>query len=1195
TGALDLQGLVMENGYLTVSNGASLNLVDSRLQDFNGAMLEADSAGNVTAERTIFRDYGRMNIVGSPSVFRHCLLERISDLGLSISGDGSVHQWLNSTAREAIAPDVTGLSVAGDTSLTVRDGLFHDFNQFGVSVNGSHGIMEDTLIYDIGTFGVRLLGGASVTQDHVTVANCSTGISGTLTLLENSILWDNGAPFNPNPDSATYSDIQLPNDAIHPGTGNFNRNPWFVDPSDGDYRLQTISPARLSDESGADRGTAFPNGANPIAPANLIAFNSGPVGIVLNWTDTGPDEEWFDIERHDGSSWINVARVAADSTGYFDQNLNQNTLYTYRVRSVHRRGRSLPSNTASAQTSLIPSSQNLADDLRITELHYHPANGVFDGDEIEFIEFKNTGAQPLDLSGVFFSEGLDFTFPDNTLLMPGDFFVLVRNPIAFTNRYPAVTPDGVYAGGGLANGGEQLRIADSNGVDVLVFEYDNAWYSTTDGGGYSLVRTQPWSDPDQAASWRPSTGLHGSPNADDPAPAFGTIVINEVLAHTDPPFEDAIELYNAGTSMVNIADWRLSDDPDELDKFRIPGGTMLNPGDFAVFYEADFGSGPNPFFLSELGDEVILSSAVGNNFGPYRTRVDFGASDQAVSFGRIPRSDGDVDFCRLDATTFGEDAPATVAEFRMGTGDSNSPPAVGPVVINEIMYHPPDGGDEFIELLNNTASLVPLFDLANPSNTWRLTNAVEFVFPPNVSIPPGERILVVDIDPELFRTRYGLALSQAIYGPYSGRLANGGERLELHKPGAPEPDGGVPYILMDKVAYDDLPPWPEAADGTGPSLERVSANAYGNDPASWEASTLGGTPGAANSIGGLPVLAFALPETSATEGDSNLLVRVLLQPASATGVLVQYAVTGGDAAGGGIDYTLPNGTLSFWPWDTEKTIEVQLHDNGLSEPDEWFEITLANPANAQLGGQFVHRINLSDEDGGTLDAPSFVQPSTLFLDSLLVTITSSLPDAVIYYTSDGSNPDRSSMIYTGPFTVTNSVKIKAIAVRGGFANSTFTEAVYTRVAPTLDDEDADGIPDLWEINLTVIDTNDSLDSLFDIMPDGDLDADSFTEFEEYMAGTDPLDPLSFPMIDIALTNGFEAVSTFGISTSDKVGYSGRTRFYRIEQNTNMPVDVWMALPGMDNLPGNDMPLIYSNPIQGSPPFRFYRTQTWLDP
>lgn len=61
-----------------------------------------------------------------------------------------------------------------------------------------------------------------------------------------------------------------------------------------------------------------------------------------------------------------------------------------------------------------------------------------------------------------------------------------------------------------------------------------------------------------------------------------------------------------------------------------------------------------------------------------------------------------------------------------------------------------------------------------------------------------------------------------------------------------------------------------------------------------------------------------------------------------------------------------------------------------------------------------------------------------------VQITDGSPDAVIYYTTDGSDPTSRSAVYTGPVTVTSSAsKLKAIAGGPFYFNSLISEAVYT--------------------------------------------------------------------------------------------------------------------------------------------------------
>lgn len=203
-----------------------------------------------------------------------------------------------------------------------------------------------------------------------------------------------------------------------------------------------------------------------------------------------------------------------------------------------------------------------ASPLRITEIMYHPAgDAAAIRDEYEFIELKNTGTTPLDLSGFNF-EGIDFTFPAQTTVAPGAFLVLARNPTAFARRYPGVSYHGIFWGK-LSDGGEKVRLRNSDGNTIISVEYDDdpPWPLSPDGFGYSLVLGDTTGEPDNPESWRASAALHGSPGGDDPEPAYGYgLVINEVLAHSDPPYEDAVELYNPTGNSIDIGGWYLSDD-----------------------------------------------------------------------------------------------------------------------------------------------------------------------------------------------------------------------------------------------------------------------------------------------------------------------------------------------------------------------------------------------------------------------------------------------------------------------------------------------------------------------------------------------------------------------------------------------------------------------------------------------------------
>ncbi|MHC4865966.1 MAG: Calx-beta domain-containing protein [Planctomycetota bacterium] len=114
-----------------------------------------------------------------------------------------------------------------------------------------------------------------------------------------------------------------------------------------------------------------------------------------------------------------------------------------------------------------------------------------------------------------------------------------------------------------------------------------------------------------------------------------------------------------------------------------------------------------------------------------------------------------------------------------------------------------------------------------------------------------------------------------------------------------------------------------------------------------------------------PTIQFMYDASGDLETITPAYVEVVVGDADA-GVTytVDYAVTGGTATGGGVDYTLANGTLTFVPSDTSELISIDIVDDGTTEIDETIIITLSNPTgiNAQLGTLTEHTYTIFDPD-----------------------------------------------------------------------------------------------------------------------------------------------------------------------------------------------------------------------------------------
>ena len=619
------------------------------------------------------------------------------------------------------------------------------------------------------------------------------------------------------PESARWGDARKFTIGANPGTGvTFTRDEWWIPEMQQLYSnyfgnieqlyLNTFRTSGLYPVTGAPVLSQF-GGTVPAGFAVSISHTN--IGGTIYYTTDGSDPRQY------GTALVSPAALPYSAP----IPINTATLVSARVLDGYGW-------SALVQAPFYPP-QDLSR-LVLTELMYNPTNsGTTNGDEFEFLELKNMSANTLNLSGLSFSQGITFTFTNGTLLAPGAFFVLVRNPAAFSARYPTIRANGVYTGK-LDNSGETLTLSHPTGTKVLSLTWgDRApWPVTADGFGFSLVQRLPGASqaPDNGSEWRASSKPGGSPGADDPEPAIPPIVINEILAHTDLPQVDAIEIYNSTPTNAAIGGWFLTDDPSVPLKYRIPFGTTIAPYGLRAFDAHQFNAFPGTptnFLLSSTGDQAYLFSANTNGqLTGYNHGVEFGASFNGVSFGRVLNEIGE-EFYPLQIN-------ATI-------GQANSGPRIGPVVINEVHYHPVPGGCEFIELLNTATTNVPLFSTAFPTNTWQI-KGVGFTFPTNITLEPNGLLLVTATNPGAFRALYDVPAAVLVLGPFSGALQNSGENIQLQAPDTPDTNE-VPYVSVEELRYNDRAPWPQAADGSGLSLQRLNPTGFANSPANWLAAS----------------------------------------------------------------------------------------------------------------------------------------------------------------------------------------------------------------------------------------------------------------------------------------------------------------------------------------------------------------------
>ena len=457
-----------------------------------------------------------------------------------------------------------------------------------------------------------------------------------------------------------------------------------------------------------------------------------------------------------------------------------------------------PSSQQASYEPLGPSSRRTG--LVFSEVMYHPTNRA-DGKVLEFIELYNSNPFFEDIGGWRITGDVDYVFPAGTKIAANSFIVVAPSPGDVQSVY-GIT--GVLGGftNRLPNSSGTIRLRKKSGGIVLQLNYSDGspWPVAADGAGHSLVLARPSFGEGSARAWAASAVKGGSPGASDPVPSelVNNVVINEILAHTDPPLSDYVELFNNSPVPIDISGCWLSDDP-ETNKFRIPNNTIMAPGGFAVFHEQLLG-----FALSADGEGVYF---VNSNQTRVLDAVRFEGQANGVALGRFPN--GADAFYPLSART---------------PGTNNARFLNGDVVISEIMFNPVfnNNDDQFVELFNRGTNAISLAG-------WRFTSGIDFTFPTNAAIPAGGYIVVAKNAARMLTNYAGLGGGK-LFGNFSDKLSHRGERLALGRPDfsiTTNLTGALVtnrfFVTVDEVTYGSGGRWGRWSDGGGSSLELIDA------------------------------------------------------------------------------------------------------------------------------------------------------------------------------------------------------------------------------------------------------------------------------------------------------------------------------------------------------------------------------------
>ncbi len=278
--------------------------------------------------------------------------------------------------------------------------------------------------------------------------------------------------------------------------------------------------------------------------------------------------------------------------------------------------------------------------LAITEILYQPAlatlqekaAGFVDSD-FEFIELCNLSTEKaLNLEGMKFTAGIEFTFPQGAVLNPGGRILLVANARAFEARNGTGLPVAGEFTGKLNNGGETLRLITPDGTVVQSFRYDNSagWPEVADGAGKSIVLLDPETQPDSGdpSSWKSSVDIGGSPGTEESSGGSDDDTDGLPDDWENLHFGSLTQLHNGdfdGDGLSNLLEYALGSNPADPNSRNLPQAGLSTDGFFTLTWSQPEAAS-HLLYTVEVSDDLKTWSS-----GAGKTALVSSVSDNGVN------------------------------------------------------------------------------------------------------------------------------------------------------------------------------------------------------------------------------------------------------------------------------------------------------------------------------------------------------------------------------------------------------------------------------------------------------------------------------------------------------------------------------------------------------------------------------------
>jgi len=412
----------------------------------------------------------------------------------------------------------------------------------------------------------------------------------------------------------------------------------------------------------------------------------------------------------------------------------------------------------------------------------------------EYVELYNRSNKTFNLKNCLFYYGTNsYKLPDAEI-KPEDYFVLMKTT-AVANFQEGSKVYGVASFPTLANGGKLLMFGLNDGTLISWFEYSDSMYGSSEkkAGGWSLECIDLENNSNTAFNWTGSESIGGTPGNENSVKKFNPDVESPTITSIQTLSDDKVQLtFSKPMDIKTLSDklsYSLSDDSYQI--------VSLTP-----YYPQ--------------GTQVVVQL---NALPPQGVLVD-------VELAGVKDLSGFV----LENQT-----------VLLGSGYEAS---ANDIVISEILFNPPTGGNEYVEIYNKSDKA---FDLRYLSITSRkpsdgsLNKLYDLASTP-LLLQPQEYLVITknqDLVCSFFECHPSSFFVELSVMP---SLANTSGTVVLMDNQTNE--------IIDEFAYNEKMHDAGISNKKGIALERIDFNRPTNDADNWHSASQSsgyGTPGYQNS------------------------------------------------------------------------------------------------------------------------------------------------------------------------------------------------------------------------------------------------------------------------------------------------------------------------------------------------------------